>query len=186
MTARAVTTLGYALLGLIRESPRSGYRLRRVFETTPLGSYSSSPGSIYPALRSLEKAGLVRRETDQAGGGPVFRLSADGEARLREWLERPVDAAEIADHRDTALLRFAFLQYHPDRRLSLAFLDSFAAATSAQAQDLVAFLEGPAGRELSLQSRLAVEHGLEAVRSAARWAEQARRRLGNKLEEEEA
>jgi DNA-binding PadR family transcriptional regulator len=49
-----ITTLGYALLGLIRAEPRTGYALRMVFETTPMGSYSSSPGSIYPALKSLE------------------------------------------------------------------------------------------------------------------------------------
>lgn len=178
MTGPAVTPLGYALLGLIREMPRSGYRLRLVFETTPLGAYSSSPGSIYPALRSLEKAGLVRREADDGvGGGPVFRLTDAGERAFREWLERPVEAGEIADHRNSALLRFAFLQFHPDRRLSLAFLDSYAEASRAQARALVDFLEGPTGREMSLQSRLSVEHGLEAARSAARWAERARSRV---------
>ena len=42
-----MTPLSYALLGLMQMEPRSGYALRKVFETTPLGGYSSSPGSIY-------------------------------------------------------------------------------------------------------------------------------------------
>ena len=61
-----MTPLSFALLGLIGMEPRSGYKLRKVFETTPLGNYSSSPGSIYPALRALEKAGLVRRGAAEA------------------------------------------------------------------------------------------------------------------------
>jgi DNA-binding PadR family transcriptional regulator len=177
MTVPAVTPLGYALLGLIREAPRSGYGLRKVFETTPLGSYSSSPGSIYPALKALDHAGLVERVSDSGMGGRVFRLTAAGEARLYAWLEQPVDAAEMADRRDVALLRFAFLQYHPDRRLSLAFLDGFAAAAGAQAAELERFLEGPEARSMTLHSRLAVEHALEGARSAARWAKRARQRL---------
>ena len=32
-----MTPLNYALLGLVRMQPRSGYALRKVFETTPLG-----------------------------------------------------------------------------------------------------------------------------------------------------
>ena len=47
------TALGYALIGLVQEDPRSGYALRKVFEDTPMGAFSSSPGSIYPALKKL-------------------------------------------------------------------------------------------------------------------------------------
>ena len=40
------TSLGYALLGLIHLQPQSGYGLRKVFESTPMGHYSWSPGAI--------------------------------------------------------------------------------------------------------------------------------------------
>lgn len=56
------TVLGYAILGLAQEESRSGYSIRKVFETTALGVYSSSPGSIYPALNRLEKNGLVQKK----------------------------------------------------------------------------------------------------------------------------
>src|SRR5690606_8869973 len=53
------TTLEYALIGLIRECPRSGYELRKVFVETAMAGYSGSPGAIYPALRRLEADGLI-------------------------------------------------------------------------------------------------------------------------------
>ena len=178
-----VTRLGYALLGLIRSEPRTGYALRMVFETTPLGTFSSSPGSIYPALAGLGKAGLVERR-DAGPGRSLFGLTPAGEAVLDAWLAAPVDEAEVAHRRDTALLRFAFLQDHPDRSLALGFLESFEAAAWAYAASLEAFLDGEEGRALTLQGRLAVGHGLEGTRASARWAADARRQLIEAMEGE--
>ena len=67
MKKRTPTTLEYALLGLVHAEPRSGYDLCKVFETTPMGHYSSSPGAIYPALKRLEGAGLVEGKVEKAG-----------------------------------------------------------------------------------------------------------------------
>ena len=182
--AKAVTQLGYTLLGLVLAKPQSGYALRKVFETTPLGNHSSSPGSIYPALKALEKAGLVERRCGADGSDKrLFAATSAGEALFREWLARPVDEAAVERHLDGGLLRFAFLQFHPDPQVSLDFLLSFEAAAKARARSLEAFLEGETGRALSLQARLAVGHGLENIRSSARWAADARRRLGDRTEE---
>jgi DNA-binding PadR family transcriptional regulator len=56
-----ISQLGFALLGLIHQQPMSGYDLRKVFTASALGSYSDSPGAIYPALNRLEAGGLVQR-----------------------------------------------------------------------------------------------------------------------------
>ena len=184
VAAKAVTQLGYTLLGLVLAKPQSGYALRKVFETTPLGNYSSSPGSIYPALKALEKAGLVERRSAAGGGGKqLFAPTSAGEAQFGEWLARPVDEEAMARHLDGVLLRFAFLQFDPDPGVSRDFLISFEAAAWARARALEAFLDGEAGRALSLHARLAVGHGLENIRSSARWAADARRQLGDKTEE---
>ncbi len=53
----SLTPLRLAILGLVAMHPQSGYDLRKIFETTPMGNFSSSPGAIYPALKSLEKKG---------------------------------------------------------------------------------------------------------------------------------
>ena len=53
-----IPLLGHALLGLLHGSSLSGYDVRKIFTETPMGSFSNSPGAIYPALERLEKAGL--------------------------------------------------------------------------------------------------------------------------------
>jgi DNA-binding PadR family transcriptional regulator len=172
---KPVTPLGFALLGLIRDEPRSGYALRKVFETTPMGSYSSSPGSIYPALESLSKAGLVEAhaEASNARGKGPFYLTPKGAAVFEDWLRSPVEASDLSQ----AMLRFAFLHGHPDRSLTRAFLASFGAAAGAQAASLAQFIASEAGQAMHVQARVAVEHGRRQLDASAAWAAWARQTL---------
>ena len=162
----AVTTLGYALMGLIRAEPRTGYALRMVFETTPMGSYSSSPGSIYPALKGLEKQGLIAA---QATGKrkSVLHISPEGRRIFDAWLTAPVGSEEGID---TALLRFAFLNDYPDRHVTLEFLASFINVMSARASNLRNWLTGEDAQAMPLQARLAVGHGLRSLEASGQWA----------------
>jgi len=176
MAAPSISRLGYALLGLIKSGPRSGYALRMVFETTPISTYSSSPGSIYPALKVLEKAGLVAQRPP-TGAKRVYHLTEAGEAALRTWLTAPVEEEEVGKRLDMALLRFAFLEVLQDRAATLNFLDSFESAARAHAASLARFLEGASESALTPQGRIAVEHGLKTITCSAEWAADARRRL---------
>jgi DNA-binding PadR family transcriptional regulator len=165
-----MTPLSYALLGLVRMLPRSGYALRKVFETTPLGGYSSSPGSIYPALRSLEKAGLLETRGPGAHGKGPYHLTPEGGRALDAWLAAPIgDLGE-------AMLRFAFL---PDEEADAihAFLDDFEQAATAQADALRAFLAGDGADGMTMKARLAVEHGRAGLEASAAWARRARRQF---------
>jgi len=168
-----MTPLHHALLGLIRAHPRSGYALLKVFETTPMGSYSSSPGSIYPALKSLEKAGLAEvRDPRDARGKGLYHITAVGGAALELWLHAPiVDLNE-------ALLRFAFLP-EEDGAAIRAFLDAFEAAAEAQAGDLAAFLASDAATAMTAKSRIAVEHGRCRLAASADWARAAKRHFSD-------
>ena len=170
---KTITSLGYALMGLINGEPKTGYALRKVFETTPMGTYSSSPGSIYPALAALERLGLVETRGGDTRGKGLYHLTPAGDAALQAWLVAPVDSKDLPG----AMLRFAFLQDHPDRGLTLAFLDRYAAAASAEVRSLERFAESDFGRALPLQSRLAVEQGRRHFESSAQWAVWAKQRL---------
>ncbi len=168
---KTITPLGYALMGLIDGEPKTGYALRKVFETTPMGNYSSSPGSIYPALAGLERTGLVETRGGNSKdlkirGKGLYHLTAAGNDAFQAWLVAPVDGKDLS----TAMLRFAFLQGNPDRGLTLAFLDRFAAAADGEAQGLQQFLDSDFGRAMPLQSRLAVEQGRRQFESSAGWA----------------
>ena len=89
MKKKEPTPLEFALLGLMHPEPMSGYDLRKIFMTTALGNYSSSPGAIYPALRRLEKAGLVKGREDRSTTlrpRKLFRPSAEGRREI--WTRR--------------------------------------------------------------------------------------------------
>lgn len=164
-----VTTLGYALLGLIRAEARTGYALRMVFETTPMGSYSSSPGSIYPALKSLEKQGLVAAEATGKRKS-IIHITPEGRRIFDAWLTAPMGTEESVD---TALLRFAFLHDHPDRQVTLEFLATFITVLTGRASGLRNWLAGEDAQAMPLQARLAVGHGLRSLEASAQWASEA-------------
>jgi DNA-binding PadR family transcriptional regulator len=169
------TLLGFALLGLTHQEPRSGYALRRVFETSPMGRFSSSPGSIYPALGKLEEAGLLEARQAAPSEKTLFHVTAKGRRAFLEWLATPVTAEEYRRHPDAALLRFAFLDHAGDASLTLRFLQSFERAVEEDLEQVRSFLRSEAGRTLPLHGALAVEHGIIAHEAALRWARRAMR-----------
>jgi PadR family transcriptional regulator, phenolic acid-responsive transcriptional regulator len=172
------TTLELAILGLLALEPQSGYDLMKLFETTAMGNYSSSPGAIYPALRRLEKRRLVDGEVDRTRAlrpRKVFRPTAAGSKRLEEWLRRPITVDDVRRHLDELLLRFAFhslLEEQASRDFLAALadrVDEYVAELREQRQ-LFSAGEPPHGR-------MAFELGLEQYRATARWARKALRTL---------
>ena len=57
--------LEFAILGLLQQSPMHGYELRKQLAQLLGGLRSISYGSLYPALRRMQAAGLV--STDEPG-----------------------------------------------------------------------------------------------------------------------
>lgn len=68
-------------LAMIAEQPRHGYELMKAIEQRMGGSYSPSPGVIYPTLAWLEDMGYATAETAE-GGRKLYRITAEGEAFL--------------------------------------------------------------------------------------------------------
>jgi DNA-binding PadR family transcriptional regulator len=67
-------------LALIAEAPRHGYEIiKRIQEKTD-GWYSPSPGIVYPALTSLQKAGYVTVSTE--GSKKRYLITAEGRAHV--------------------------------------------------------------------------------------------------------
>ena len=68
-------------LAMIAEQPRHGYELMKAIEERMSGSYSPSPGVIYPTLSWLEDMGYTAAETVDAGR-KRYRITPEGEAFL--------------------------------------------------------------------------------------------------------
>jgi DNA-binding PadR family transcriptional regulator len=175
MKRKTPTTLGFALLGLLHQSPMSGYDLRKVFEETALGNYSSSPGAIYPALNRLEQQGLVRATEDRTKNMRPKRLytpSERGREVFRQWLRRDVSADEAGRNIEELMLRFAFhwvLDSAADTRRLLEGLLSHLQRYVAELEAQRALFPDDA----PIHSRLALQAGIEQSRAFLRWARQA-------------
>jgi DNA-binding PadR family transcriptional regulator len=68
-------------LAMIAEQPRHGYELMKAIEERMGGTYSPSPGVVYPTLAWLEDMGYAAVETEDAGR-KRYRITAEGEAFL--------------------------------------------------------------------------------------------------------
>jgi DNA-binding PadR family transcriptional regulator len=70
------------ILGVLRDGPKHGYEIMRAIEQRTGGTYTPSPGTVYPTLQMLEDLGHVQsREADER---KVYELTAAGRAYLDE------------------------------------------------------------------------------------------------------
>ncbi|MFA6267181.1 MAG: helix-turn-helix transcriptional regulator [Pseudolabrys sp.] len=69
------------LLAMIAESPRHGYELIKAIEERLGGSYSPSPGVIYPTLAWLDDMGYAAIDVEDSGR-KKYRITPEGEGFL--------------------------------------------------------------------------------------------------------
>ena len=77
--------LSFLVLRLISKKPRSGEDLRE--EIGKRKGQRPSPGTIYPVLKGLSKAGLIS-EVKGNGKTKLYRLTKKGEKELAEAMHR--------------------------------------------------------------------------------------------------
>jgi DNA-binding PadR family transcriptional regulator len=171
----APSTFGYALLGLLREQPSSGYDLRKTFSLTPLVTFSDSPGAIYPALRRLEESGLIRGTIEDGSGlrrRKIFRVTAAGVAELKTWLNQPVGQDDVVRGIEELMLRFAFMDSVVGKAAAARFLKSLERELSSYVRALRKYLVKHRA-EMPLSGRLALESGVRGYETHLRWARDA-------------
>ncbi len=169
-----LTPLRLAILGLIAMHPQSGYDLKKVFEMTPMGNFSSSPGAIYPALKALEKKRWVRGETDNPDSlrpRLVYSITEEGDTVLRGELEKTVTHDDLIWRFDSVMLRFAFIERIGTPE-ALRFLGEFRTESHAYVEHLESLRES-LHDQLSPCGLLALEHGIQSSRGNVAWAKKA-------------
>lgn len=74
------------LLATLEGGPRHGYAVMEALRSTSAGLFDLPTGTVYPALRRLERAGLARSSWSPGGGRRrrVYELTADGRAALAQ------------------------------------------------------------------------------------------------------
>jgi DNA-binding PadR family transcriptional regulator len=105
--------LELAILGVLKEQPMHGYELRHYLSFIVGHIWQLSYGTLYPALRRLEKRGELTKQTIRDGRGPakhVYALTAQGERTFLTMMAEVASPTEISDpHKFT--LRLVFFRY---------------------------------------------------------------------------
>ncbi|MEW2626092.1 PadR family transcriptional regulator [Streptomyces sp. NPDC048106] len=125
--------LELAILGFLYEAPLHGYVLRRHIAALTGHVRPVAESTLYPAIKRLEKAGLLVRATEPgavAAPRHVLRLTEEGRQELRRRLAEP-GQREITDENQWFVL-LAFLRHLADP-----------AAQAAVLRRRLAFLEEP-------------------------------------------
>lgn len=167
-----ITTLDYAIMGLLHQGAKTGYAIRLIFEQTALGSYSSSPGTIYPALKKLERTGHVQKKALKEGGKAQFFLLDKGLEVLHQWLKNDLSEEVIDKRMNEVLLKFAFMEELLDKEERLYFLEELSRYLQKSLDQLQLFHQTQ-GQNLALHGRLALENGIEGQKAHLRWAKYA-------------
>lgn len=178
-----LTPMKLAIVGLLRQHKRSGYDLVKVFSETAMGGFSSSPGAIYPALKSLERAGLITGKVENKSTlrpRQVYRLTPGGTQALKRSLRQTVTRDDVMRDPGGVMLRFAFAGEVLGRDEAVRILVEFAHEVGAYLPELEAQLAalpqaaGPYGRH-------ALKHGIDMYRADARWAKKVARELKQQI-----
>jgi len=177
MAGRQLTSFEHILLGLTCATPSSGYDLKRIFGTTPMGVYQPSSGALYPALRRLEAAGLIR-ERNPSGSADrsarqrrVYQPTHAGHAAHLRWLRSPVAPATVSRDLGLHLIRFVMMERLLPPADVIAFLQSLASGLAGFIAQMEQYLAG--APDEGRHPLLALDHGLAVHRASLHWAEHA-------------
>jgi len=109
----------YALLGLLKEQPDYGYRLKLRFDERVGTAWHLNIGQVYQTLRALQRSKLIAEvggtRDGQHPARRMFELTAKGQRVLDRWLQRP--PVRLRPVRDEMLIRLLVVE--PERRSEL-------------------------------------------------------------------
>jgi DNA-binding PadR family transcriptional regulator len=98
--AANITTLAYALLGLLARSEQTGYELSQGFKDPISFFWHAQHSQIYPELAKLESLRLVKCklvEQTQRPDKKIYSLTALGKKHLEAWLTAPLEVPKVRD-----------------------------------------------------------------------------------------
>ncbi|WP_020660603.1 PadR family transcriptional regulator [Amycolatopsis benzoatilytica] len=164
-------TLRHAVLGLLAESPGSGYDLLKRFESAMGLVWTATQSQLYGELGKLEKSSLIEVAAEGPRGRKEYAITPSGREVLRSWLleERPV-----APRRNEMLLRVYFLgEVSPEQ--ARGFLTANAESARGLGEELARVEQAVDwdDSDASVFGRLALEWGKRYAAMEREWAEWA-------------
>jgi len=141
-----------------------------------MGTFSDSPGAIYPALQRLEKRGLVSSWVHASSGlrqRRLFRPTSSGKRAFKAWQTRGISSDDVIHRVDELMLRFSFMDQTAGSVQAMRFLSALVKELTAYIPNLRRFLKVQ-GSSMPLSGRLALESGIRGYETLLDWARSAR------------
>jgi PadR family transcriptional regulator, regulatory protein AphA len=173
-TPPGLTATGRVILGMLAFGKETGYEIKQLVDKSTRHFWAASYGQIYPELRRLEAAGLVKSRSEPLGGRArtAYRLTVAGRQTFADWLQSSHEP--LYELRDEGMLKLFFSDLgQPD--LALEHLNAMRARHQRKLEQLRALQPvaeaGPAGPCLTLQL------GIGLTEWMINWCEAALHRL---------
>ena len=160
----AVVMLDFAILGLLLEGPRHGYELKRALGE--LGFWKVSFGSLYPALRRLEKRGAIEA-TGGTGRRKAYAITDSGMETFDTLLQADPDASETER---AFQVRLAFLGHLPKERRVKVLEDRRTRLSQQLKTARETLVDARSARKNTDRYRLALmEHAMRSTEADIAW-----------------
>lgn len=88
----------FVALGLLSESPMTGYQIKKIIDMRFRFFWNESYGQLYPTLKSLTRRGLIEETGATRKGGrtqKTYKLKSEGLKELKDWLAQPVERESL-------------------------------------------------------------------------------------------
>lgn len=82
------------VLGLLMQGPMSGYDIKQQYESRLRHFFNASYGSVYPALKLLEREGLLEKKLVLQEGKPnknMFYITETGKQQFLHYMHTPIE-----------------------------------------------------------------------------------------------
>ncbi|MBZ0278195.1 MAG: PadR family transcriptional regulator [Anaerolineae bacterium] len=162
----------YLILGLLMESPMSGYDIKKRVNYALRAVTNASYGTLYPTLHKLLEEGAVEmREVAQVGrpSKKVYRITEQGQTELEDWLKQPPSADQV---RREFLLKLYLAESLPPEKLRLL--------VGTRREEIISTLKTlrleQTGAE-TLQQKWVIEYALQLGEAELDWIERIQSQL---------
>jgi DNA-binding PadR family transcriptional regulator len=87
----------FVILGLLSESPLTGYQIKKIIDVRFRFFWSESYGQLYPALKSLLQEGLIEEITSDSSkrAQKTYAILPSGLSLLQDWIQEPVERETV-------------------------------------------------------------------------------------------
>jgi DNA-binding PadR family transcriptional regulator len=137
--------LRLVVLALISEQPRHGYEIIKEIEDRVAGTYSPSPGVIYPTLTMLEELGQAT--VAESNGKKLYAITADGTAYLaanKIALDQALQRMQSVNTAHGGGPAPEIMRARENLKLALRLRESRGPLTEQQVRDIAAALDAAA------------------------------------------